>query len=149
MPNLTMPYGMTRRSEWLRGLRCGSATVRLIWLRIRNPLGAWLYLGSVAWCQVEVSASGWSIVQRSPTECSVTTWSRSLDDEIKRKKFQEKPSVGRKLFQVEMRDRQTKRETDITKLVVGFFFFVILRRRLKLLRKSTAVFLNLCETAAR
>jgi hypothetical protein len=26
-------------------------------------------------CQVEVSASGWSLVQRSPTECGVWMWS--------------------------------------------------------------------------
>jgi hypothetical protein len=26
---------------------------------------------SVVCCQVEVSASGWSLVQRSPTDCSV------------------------------------------------------------------------------
>jgi hypothetical protein len=30
-----------------------------------------LYLASVVCCQVEVSASGWSLVQRSPTECAV------------------------------------------------------------------------------
>jgi hypothetical protein len=28
-------------------------------------------LVSVVCCQVEVSATGWSLVQRSPTECSV------------------------------------------------------------------------------
>jgi hypothetical protein len=27
---------------------------------------------SVVCCQVEVSASGWSLVQRSPTECGVS-----------------------------------------------------------------------------
>jgi hypothetical protein len=31
-----------------------------------------LSLVSVVCCQVEVSATGWSLVQRSPTECSVT-----------------------------------------------------------------------------
>jgi hypothetical protein len=28
---------------------------------------------SVVCCQVEVSAKGWSLVQRSPTECDVST----------------------------------------------------------------------------
>jgi hypothetical protein len=33
---------------------------------------ACLSLVSVVRCQVEVSASGWSLVQRSPTECGVS-----------------------------------------------------------------------------
>ena len=31
-----------------------------------------LSLLSVVWCQIEVSASGWSLVQSSPTECGVS-----------------------------------------------------------------------------
>jgi hypothetical protein len=31
---------------------------------------------NVGGCQVEVSASGWSLVQRSPTECGVCEWNR-------------------------------------------------------------------------
>jgi hypothetical protein len=31
----------------------------------------------VVFCQIEVSASDWSLVQRSPTECGVTKWMRS------------------------------------------------------------------------
>jgi hypothetical protein len=31
-----------------------------------------LSLVSVVCCQVEVSATGWSLVQRSPTECGVS-----------------------------------------------------------------------------
>jgi hypothetical protein len=31
-----------------------------------------LSLVSVVWCQVEVSATGWSLVQRSPTDCGVS-----------------------------------------------------------------------------
>jgi hypothetical protein len=27
---------------------------------------------SVVWCQEEVSATGWSLVQRSPTDCGVS-----------------------------------------------------------------------------
>jgi hypothetical protein len=45
------------RSHWPRGLRCGS-------------------LVSVVCCQVEVSASGWSPVQRGPTECGVSECDR-------------------------------------------------------------------------
>jgi hypothetical protein len=37
---------------------------------------------SVVCCQVEVSATSWSLVQRSPTECvCVWVWSWSLDNE--------------------------------------------------------------------
>ena len=32
----------------------------------------WLYVISVAYCQVEVSATGRSLVQRSPTDCGVS-----------------------------------------------------------------------------
>jgi hypothetical protein len=34
---------------------------------------------SVVCCQVEVSATAWSIVQRSPTECVSKVWSWSLE----------------------------------------------------------------------
>jgi len=37
------------------------------WARI--PPGTWMSVVSVVSCQVEVSATGWSLVQRSPTEC--------------------------------------------------------------------------------
>jgi hypothetical protein len=39
-----------------------------------NPTGGHgcLSVVSVVCCQVEVSATGWSLVQRSPTECGVS-----------------------------------------------------------------------------
>jgi hypothetical protein len=49
--------------------RRGSAAARLLGLLVRIPLGA---LVSVVCCQVEVSATGWSLVQRSPTDCVVS-----------------------------------------------------------------------------
>jgi hypothetical protein len=52
-----------------RGLRLASAAVFLLGLRVRNPPGAWMSLVSVVCCQAEVSASGCSLFQRSPTEC--------------------------------------------------------------------------------
>jgi len=55
-------------------LRCGSAAARFLELRVRNPPGGGhggLFLASVIGCEVEVSASSWSLFQRSPTECSV------------------------------------------------------------------------------
>jgi len=42
----------------------------------------WGEILSVVCCQVEVSATGWSLVRRSPTDCGgVWIWSWSLDNE--------------------------------------------------------------------
>jgi hypothetical protein len=61
------------RSRWPRGVRCGSAAARWIELWVWIPHGAWsLSVVSVVCYQVEVSASGWSLVLRSPTECGVS-----------------------------------------------------------------------------
>ena len=54
-------------------LRRRSAAAHLLGLRVRIPVGhGWLYLVRVVCCTIEVSASGWSPVQRSPTECGVS-----------------------------------------------------------------------------
>ena len=37
-----------------------------------NSAGVWMSLVSAVCCQVEVSASGWSLVQRIPTDCDVS-----------------------------------------------------------------------------
>jgi len=55
--------------RWPRGLRSGFTAVHLLGLRVRILWGGWMSLVSVVCCQVGVSASGWSIVQRSPTDC--------------------------------------------------------------------------------
>jgi hypothetical protein len=61
-------------------------TYQLPWLRFRSlrPLACWdrgfeshrghgyLSVVSVACCQVEVSATSWSLVQRSPTDCGAS-----------------------------------------------------------------------------
>jgi hypothetical protein len=64
--------GIQSRSQWPRGLMRGSAAARLLGLRVRIPPVAWMSVVSVVGCRVEVSASGWSLVQRSPTECDVS-----------------------------------------------------------------------------
>ena len=53
--------------KWPPGLRRNSATSGLLILRLRN-----LSVVGVVCCQVEVSASGWSLVQRSSTDCGVS-----------------------------------------------------------------------------
>jgi len=49
-----------------------SATARMLGLRVRVPLGASISLLNVVCSQEEVSATGRSLVQRSPTECGVS-----------------------------------------------------------------------------
>jgi len=68
------------RSLWPRGLRPRSATSRLLGLRVRNQAGSWIfYVVSVVCCQVEVSAKGWPLVQRSPTDCGVCVCKCNLE----------------------------------------------------------------------
>jgi len=66
-----LEYG---RSHWPRGLRCSSAAALLLKLWVRIPLGAWTFVccECCVCCQVEVSATSWSLVQRSPTDRSVS-----------------------------------------------------------------------------
>jgi hypothetical protein len=52
-----------------------SAAARLLQLRVRIPPRAGISVSCVC-CRVEVSASGWSLVQRSPTECGVSDRAR-------------------------------------------------------------------------
>jgi len=74
-----------RRSQWPRGLRRRSTAARLLGLWVRIPPGAWMSVVSVVCCcQVEVSATNWSLVQRSPTDCGAslcviwkTSWMRN------------------------------------------------------------------------
>jgi len=47
------------RAQWSRGLDCGPGAARLLGLWIRIPAGASFV--SVANCQLEISASDWSL----------------------------------------------------------------------------------------
>jgi len=68
---LTFPK-LNCRSQWPRGLRRRSAAARLLSLWVRIPPGAWMSVVSVVCCQIEVSATGRSPVQRSPTDCDAS-----------------------------------------------------------------------------
>jgi len=58
-------------------LRRGSSAVRLLRLRVRIlPGHGCRSLVSVAYCQAEVSASGWSPVQSKHMESDVSNWGR-------------------------------------------------------------------------
>ena len=59
------------RSQWLRSPKHRSAAVRLLRLWVRIPRGAWMFVCCVC-CQVEVSATSWSLVQRNPTDCDAS-----------------------------------------------------------------------------
>ena len=61
------------RSQWPRGLRRRSTAARPLRLWVRIPPGhVCLSVVSVVCCQVEVSATDWSLVQRSPTDCGAS-----------------------------------------------------------------------------
>ena len=69
----------TCRSQWPRAvLRRGFAAARLLGLRVRMPPDAWLFVSCVYVLsyQVEVSASGWSLVARRPSERGVSEYDR-------------------------------------------------------------------------
>jgi hypothetical protein len=51
------------RSQWPCGLRRGSAATRLLGSWVRIPPGAWMSVSCECCCQVEVSATSWSLVQ--------------------------------------------------------------------------------------
>ena len=59
-------------SQWPHGLRRGSAAARPLGLWVQIPPGAWMSVVCVVYCQVEVSATSWSLVQRSPTDCGAS-----------------------------------------------------------------------------
>jgi hypothetical protein len=74
---MKMGYFPCSRSRWPRYLRCGFAAVRLLGFRVRiPPRHGRLTLVSVLSCQVEVSETSWSLVQRSPTVCGVSECDR-------------------------------------------------------------------------
>ena len=66
---IKLPILQYFQSQWPRGLRRRSAAARLLRLCVRISTGAWMFVASVVCYQVEVSATNWSLVQRSPTDC--------------------------------------------------------------------------------
>jgi hypothetical protein len=67
------PYFKSKPIPLAERLRRGSAANRLLGLRIRIPPGnGFLSVVSVVCCQVEVSATSRSLVQRSPTDSGVS-----------------------------------------------------------------------------
>jgi hypothetical protein len=48
------------------------ATARLLRVRVRIPPGIWMSVANVVCYQVEISATGRSLVQRSRTECGLS-----------------------------------------------------------------------------
>jgi len=69
------------RSQWPRGLRRGSAAVRLLGLWVQIPHGVWTSVVCVVCSQVEVPETDWSLVRRSSTERGLSNgvWSWILD----------------------------------------------------------------------
>jgi hypothetical protein len=61
---------------FIRGLRRRSAAARLLGLWVRIPPGAWMFVHCefVVCFQVGASATSWSLVQRSPTDCGASLY---------------------------------------------------------------------------
>ena len=72
-PPLHIVHFKPCRSQWPRGLRRRSTAARLLrsWVRIHRRHGC-LSVVSVVCCQVEFSATDWSLVLRSPTDCGAS-----------------------------------------------------------------------------
>jgi hypothetical protein len=69
LPIITLRAVKCSRSQWPRGLRRRSAAERLLGSWVRIPTEAWMFVFyECLCCQVEVSATGRSLVQRSPTD---------------------------------------------------------------------------------
>jgi len=64
------------QSTWPSGLTNGFMAARLLGLWAWIPPGTWLSFSCVVCCQEEISASGRSLVRRSPTECHVSECNR-------------------------------------------------------------------------
>jgi len=56
----------TRSKLWV----CGGS---LAWIVGSNPAGVMDVCVLWVYCQVEVTATDWSLIQRSPTDCSVSS----------------------------------------------------------------------------
>ena len=123
-------------SQWPRVLRRRSTAFRLLRLWVRIPPGAWMFVVSVVCCQVEVSATGWSLVQRSLTDCgaSLCVWSRNLENEEAKARYRAVKIQPRwvvtpgkqhlhKLFYLVL--RYTKRMTLLKTLFSSGLFYVV------------------------
>jgi len=58
-----------RRFQWARDLRRRSTAARPLRLCVQIPPEAWMF---VVCCQVQVSDTDWSLVQRSSTDCGAS-----------------------------------------------------------------------------
>jgi hypothetical protein len=67
-----MLWVLHKKDQKRSGVSRESAAARLLELWVRIPSGAWMPLVSVVCCQAEVSATGRSLVQRSPTDWGVS-----------------------------------------------------------------------------
>jgi hypothetical protein len=72
VPGHCTVLGTVCRSQWSSGLRRGSEADGLQGLRVRTPPGAGCLSVLSVTCHLEVSATGRSLVQRTPSDCGVS-----------------------------------------------------------------------------
>ena len=101
-PRFISIWDQVRLFWWPRGLRRVSASVCLLGWPVRILLAAWMSVVSVVCCQVEVSMTGWSLVQRRSTECMCQwAWSGgkitlyTYNDQVERRKNKKTPAIYR------------------------------------------------------
>jgi len=102
---ILLTYFCFSLSQWPRGLRRGSAAAHLLRSLVLIPPGAWMSVVSVVCCQVEVCATSWSLVQRSPTDCG--EWGVHGPLGVSRRK---------------QRNKQTNKQTNFYCILVSYMF---------------------------
>ena len=66
---LLLPVPVAARSKaWV----CGRSPTEIVRSNPTGGMDVWMFVVSVVCCQVEDSASGWSLLQRSPTDCGAS-----------------------------------------------------------------------------
>ena len=73
VPTFSLPYSITRQSQWPSGLRRGTVAARMLGLPVRMLVGAWKFVSCECCMLSDVFAMGRSLVQRGPTkyECVI------------------------------------------------------------------------------
>ena len=104
------------QSQWLRGLRYGSAVACLLGLWVRILPGVAL---------VEVFSSGWSLVQRSPTECCVSGCDREASIKWRAGPLRTVAPLKGRVFKYETSKKQTMKWMTKNHKIESAFVFVL------------------------
>jgi hypothetical protein len=99
-----------------------SAAAWLLGSRVRIPLRAWMFVSCVSMLccpvQVEVSETGWSLVQRSPTVCLNTIMQKARGNHCIKKILTDIPSINSswELLQTNLNDWRQGERWEISEM---------------------------------